>query len=106
MSSREHFDTVSAHLLESDPEVERGRMFNAEGLKAGGKFFAFVVEGDLVVKVPEARVGELIEAGEGRPFGPGDRTMREWVRLSPPDVAACEAYVAEARSYNRELTGV
>jgi hypothetical protein len=94
------FDTVSARLLEQDPTLGRGRMMNAVGLKASGKFFVMVVNEELVVKLPAERVDELIADGEGRRFDPGHgRLMKEWVTLRPPDEAACSAYVLEARDF-------
>jgi hypothetical protein len=82
--------------------VERGRMLASTGLKdtAAGKFFAFVAKGELVVKLRGERVADLITTGEGRPFDAGKgRPMKEWVRLSPADEAACTAYMSEARDF-------
>lgn len=92
------FDEVAAQLLAEDG-LEQGRMLRSHGLRSGGKFFALVVEGDLVVKLPASRVAELVEGGAGRPFESGRRVMKEWVSLRPVDRAACAAYVLEARSY-------
>jgi hypothetical protein len=94
------FDEVAARLLEEDPALGQGRMMNAVGLKTGGKFFAMVVKDELVVKLPAARVDELIAGGEGRRFDPGHgRPMKEWATLRPADEAACTAYVLEARDF-------
>jgi hypothetical protein len=101
------FDDVAARLLEDDPVLEQGRMFRATGLKTGGKFFAMVTRGELVVKLPAERVDELIEGGEGRRFDPGHgRLMKEWVGLRPADAAACEAIVVEARDFVASLVKV
>ena len=55
-------------------------MFTATGLKIGGKFFAMVARGELVVKLPAARVDELEASGTGRRFEPGKgRRMKEWI---------------------------
>jgi hypothetical protein len=95
------FERVAERLL-GDPAVERGRMLQASGLKTAGKFFAFVSSrGELVVKLPEQRVTELIASGTGAPLNPRGRgrPMREWVCLTPRDVRACRAYVDEARAF-------
>jgi TfoX/Sxy family transcriptional regulator of competence genes len=68
-----------------DGEVSGGRMFASYGLKVRGKFFAFAKDGAMVVKLPRARVDELIAAGRGQIFTRGDRgvPMKEWIALSP-----------------------
>ena len=79
----ELFESVSAQLLASHPGDDRGRMLRSPGLKTAGKFFAFATKDDLVVKLPAARVAELIVTGAGRPCSPvRGRPMREWVRLA------------------------
>jgi hypothetical protein len=94
------FDEVAQRLLAEDPEVEQGRMFRAVGLKTAGKFFAFVVKDELVVKLPAERVDELVTTGAGRRFDPGHgRLMKEWATLRPADETACAAYVVEARTF-------
>ncbi len=100
------FESVSAQLLASHPGDDRGRMLRSPGLKTAGKFFAFATKDDLVVKLPAARVAELIVTGAGRPCSPArGRPMREWVRVRPADPEACAAFLAEARSFVRSPTG-
>ena len=100
MSVDELFDRLAERMLAEDPTVELGPIFtHSTGLRSGGKFFAFVSRGDLVVKIPRARVAELVESGEGQPFESGRRVMKEWVRLSPADEDAGAGYVAEARRF-------
>jgi TfoX/Sxy family transcriptional regulator of competence genes len=43
------FDEVSERLLAEDGALKRTRMMGSEGLKTGGKFFAMVSKGELVV---------------------------------------------------------
>ena len=96
----ELFDAVAKRLLAEDPSLQQGRMMNAVGLKTAGKFFAMVVKGELVVKLPAERVGELVAGGAGRRFDPGHgRLMKEWASLRPADEGTCFAYVTEARSF-------
>jgi TfoX/Sxy family transcriptional regulator of competence genes len=93
----EIFASVSRRLVAEAPGVEQGKIFNATGLRTGGRFFAFVSKGELVVKLPAERVAELVASGEGQPFDAGKgRPLREWVRLSPRDEAACAAVALEA----------
>jgi len=81
-----------------DRRVTSGTMMASVGLKVGGKIFAMLVRGDLVVKLPRDRVAELVDAGLGRQFDPqrDGRLMKEWVVLAgdvPPWVeVAREAF--------------
>jgi proline racemase len=54
-------------------------------LKLGGKIFAIVGEDRLVVKLPKARVDELVEAKVGTRFDPrkNGRVMKEWLVAGP-----------------------
>jgi hypothetical protein len=100
MSVERYFDTVAERLRRKDRRVEQGRMLHAVGLKTAGKFFAFAARGQLVVKLPAARVDELIAEGVGQRCEPRKgRPMREWVCLAPASEDACAAYVSEARTF-------
>jgi hypothetical protein len=53
------------------------------GLSVLGKIFAIYNDGELILKLPNNRVGEVTESGEGRPWDPGTgRIMKEWVAVS------------------------
>jgi TfoX/Sxy family transcriptional regulator of competence genes len=84
--------------LQAQPGVEPTRMFGASGLRVHGKTFAMLVKGRLVVKLPGARVDELVAAGAGDRFDPGHgRLMREWVSLAEAtDARTCRMLMAEA----------
>jgi TfoX/Sxy family transcriptional regulator of competence genes len=75
------------------------RRFGSETLKVNNKIFAMLVGGRLVVKLPQARVTELVETGRGEPFNSGKGTpMKEWVVLVG-DEAECRALVTEAYAF-------
>jgi hypothetical protein len=60
--------------------------FGSAALKAGGSIFAMLTRGRLVVKLPRARVAELITAGDGEPFDGGKGTpMKEWLVVPDGD---------------------
>ena len=68
--------------LPVDPPVVPGRMFNGDGVKVKGRFFAFIGRnGDLIAKIPAARVRELVAEQTGTSVVMGSRTMREWARF-------------------------
>ncbi len=62
-------------------DVKFGRMFGSSSvLNVNGKIFAMCRKGDLVVKLPENRVDELMDARKGTRFDPGHgRIMKEWI---------------------------
>jgi len=61
-----------------------GSGFGRGSLKYQGKIFAMLVRGQLVVKLPETRVAELITAGEGEAFDANKGApMREWLSVDP-----------------------
>jgi len=80
--------------------VTQGTMFGCKGLRTGTKFFAIRWHEQLVVKLPPARLTELVEAGDGQPFEPMEgRRMNGWILLAdsvdwPPVVEEARAYVA------------
>ncbi|HZJ55677.1 MAG TPA: TfoX/Sxy family protein [Myxococcaceae bacterium] len=81
-----------------DRRVTSGRMMASFGLRVGGKIFAMLVRGELVVKLPADRVAELVDAGLARQFDPrrDGRLMKEWAVIAgdePPWVEiARQAY--------------
>lgn len=81
------------------PDGAARRPFGSDALKSSGKIFAMLVGGQLVVKLPAARVTQLVETGHGEPFSSGRGTpMREWVALTG-DEAEVRALVTEAQAF-------
>jgi len=81
-----------------------GKGFGSSGLKVNGKLFALVSDrtGQFVAKLPKARVDELVRAGKGEPFDPGQgRLMRKWIALLPGQ----EDWVVLAREACRFVKG-
>ena len=68
------------------PREGRPRRFGSEALTVNGSIFAMLTRGELVVKLPAARVAELVGKGNGMPFTAGKgRAMREWVVVMGSD---------------------
>jgi hypothetical protein len=94
----ERFAEIARAFL-AEPGVSWGKLFSSYGLKVNGKIFAMVTRGRLVVKLPRARVNELVAQGFGDQFDPGHgRLMKEWVSLhgDQPDWAGI---IAEAKAF-------
>ncbi len=61
------------------------RLFGSETLKVHDKIFAMLSSsGNLVVKLPKARVEDLVTAGVGQRFDANQgRPMKEWLEVAP-----------------------
>jgi TfoX/Sxy family transcriptional regulator of competence genes len=78
--------------------VTEGTMFGSKGLRTGTKYFVMWWHEQLVVKLPPARLTELVEAGDGQPFEPMEgRRMNGWIVVGPG--AAWEPLIEEARAF-------
>jgi len=98
------FDPITAEY-EQREGVALGRMFGSEGLSVRGKIFAFVgFSGSLFAKLPEERVGELIESGDADPAVMRDRPMREWVTARADRPETWPSIVAEAYAFVDSIT--
>jgi hypothetical protein len=82
-TAEQRFERLATRFL-ADPTVTQGTGFGSSpGLRIGGKIFAMLVKGDLVVKLPKARVDQLVAAGTGGRFDPGHgRLMKEWATVA------------------------
>ncbi len=74
---------------------------SAPGLRVGGKIFAMLPAGELVVKLPADRCAAMIDDGKGRPFEVGARTMREWLVVRAVDPDAWADLAGDALTYVR-----
>lgn len=74
-----------AQPLLGQPGVERSTMMGLPCLRIHGAFFASCDRrtGDLLVKLPEPRVDELVAAGRANSFAPAGRRFREWAAIPP-----------------------
>ena len=72
-----------AQPLLGRPEVTRSTMMGLPCLRWSGDFFASCDRrtGDLLVKLPEVRVDELVARGRANPFAPAGRRFREWAAI-------------------------
>jgi len=89
-----------AAALARDQGVAQGGMMGANALTISGKIFVMHTSaGELVYKLPRARVEALVASGKGKPWGPGGkRIMKEWVAVDPADADAI-ALAREAKLF-------
>jgi hypothetical protein len=100
MNAAESWRRVEESELEL-PEVTSGTGFGRSvGLRVRGRIFAIYNDGSLILKLPSSRVGELIDSGEGRPWGPGTgRIMKEWVAVAEAASPHWPDLAVEARTF-------
>ena len=75
-----------ANALTKEPAVTfmEGKGFGSRALRVHGKIFAMLSSrGQYVVKLPAARVNELVSSGSGQHFDAGKgKPMKEWLAMS------------------------
>ena len=76
------WDLIDELQLE-DQRVEEGTIMGGRCARVDGEFLALVdFKGSgMVVKLPAARVAELIAEGVGASFAPAGRVFKEWVAV-------------------------
>ena len=74
------------------------RSFGSTSLKANGKIFAMLVKDRLVVKLPAARVDQLIDSGAGERFDNG-RPQREWLNVTSESMEDWLALATESEQF-------
>jgi hypothetical protein len=93
------FEDLRAEVADL-PGVADGRMFQSDGLTFGGKFFAALSRGQLLVKLPADRVAALIDDGIGLPFDANrGRPMREWMLVPVAEHAHWPSIAKEALTF-------
>ncbi|MFN3199455.1 MAG: hypothetical protein ACE366_13710 [Bradymonadia bacterium] len=101
MTAEELFWHLAGELHATHPEVREGTIMKSRCLHVGKEFLALTGYKDagLVVKLPKARVAELIEAGQGEPFGPGSKIFKEWVSIPEVDADLWRALLLEGVAF-------
>ena len=92
-------DLTEPLLAESG--IERSTMMGLPCLRVHGAFFASCDRrtGDLLVKLPEARVDALVAAGRANSFAPAGRRFREWAAIPPDRGRAWRRLLDEALAF-------
>ena len=99
-----HFWALAEPML-TQPGVTRSTMMGLPCLRIDGQFFGSFDRrtGDLLVKLPEARVDQLLAAGRADTFAPSGRRFREWAAISPGRQRSWPALLEEARAFVASL---
>src|SRR5690349_4790874 len=101
MTAEELFWQLAAELRGDDPRITEGTIMNGRCLRVGKEFLALVdYKGSgLVVKLPRARVTELVDAGIGKPFAPAGKVFKEWLSVPAPDRALWRKLLREGLAF-------
>jgi hypothetical protein len=102
VTPEERFDTLVGELVGTAGVTPpgSGRGFGSAALRIQNKIFAMLADGQLVVKLPKARVDALVAAGEGVRFDAGKGTpMKEWFSLQPTSGLAWAPLAREALDF-------
>ncbi|MEM8861719.1 MAG: hypothetical protein AAGD96_25620 [Chloroflexota bacterium] len=96
----DYFWTVVEPML-VDEALSKGRLMAYPCVRVNGNWFAAAhhITGDLVVKLPESRVQEIIEFGQGKSSWSGGRRFKERVIISERDRVFWIRLIREARTY-------
>jgi TfoX/Sxy family transcriptional regulator of competence genes len=87
---------------EADVLPARKKGFGSSALCVGGKIFATLVRGRLVVKLPRPRVDALVASGDGERLETSNgRAMKEWLSLDPASELTWQPLAREALSFVR-----
>ena|SRR2546421_9404849 len=89
----------------AEPQSKKG--FGSSGLKIGGKLFAMLAKGRLVVNLSRQRVEALVAAGAGERFAPrhDGRLMKEWLTVEPPSAEGWLPLAREAMEFMASTQG-
>ena len=88
------------------PHEAGARGFGSGALKVNRSIFAMLSGGRLVVKLPAARVAELIAGGRGAPFDAGKgRPMKEWLTVLAGDEETWLSLAGEAYDFVASPSG-
>ncbi|MBT5775238.1 MAG: hypothetical protein HOH95_12780 [Dehalococcoidia bacterium] len=100
--AEEQFWAVAAPHLDA-PDVEQGTMMGSRCLRVAGEFTSMIDtrNGQLIVKLPAARVLELIDEGTTEPFAPAGRTFKEWTGVLGDTPEGWAPLIEEAVAFAR-----
>jgi hypothetical protein len=94
------FEALAEPML-AQAGVTRSTMMGLPCLRIDGQFFGSLdrLTGDLLVKLPEERVEQLVDAGRAHAFAPAGRRFREWAAISPTRRRSWPALLEEALAF-------
>ncbi len=99
----EELRAIADKVLSSVPGSAVSWKFHNASFDAGGKVFAFTRPAGMAMKLPEARIRQLVESDGAANLVMGKRTMREWVVVPADDTASLLPLLKEAAAFVTSL---
>lgn len=101
MKADDLFWKLADELRAEDARVVEGTIMHGRCLRVGKDFLALVdFNGSgLVVKLPAARVADVINQGDGLPFAPAGHIFKEWLAVPRPDRNLWRALLREGITF-------
>ena len=104
--AREDLVDLLLDLTPDDSDITAKRMFGQFGVFVNGNMCAGVHEGDIVLRLTDDDLAELLALDGARPFEPMGRLMREYACAPPTmtgDLPELESWLARSLAYARSL---
>ena len=81
--------------------ISKGKIMGIPCLRCEGEFLAAADHrtGDLIVKLPAARVARLIDERKGAEFAPAGRRFNEWAVVAKRDARFWKRLLNEAKEF-------
>jgi TfoX/Sxy family transcriptional regulator of competence genes len=102
----DHGRELLERIAPDAPDVERRMMFGCPCRFVSGNMFMLLHDGRIVLRLPADERAELLAMPGAAPFGPGGRTMKEYVAVPPAmhsDLPGLGRWVARSEEYARSL---
>ena len=94
--------TASRFAGRMDIKMSNSGPDDAPLLRASGKSFAMLCDGELVVSLHPARCAQLVEEGKGRLFERDGETHEEWLVIDGLDPTEWKAHTMEALAHIKD----
>jgi len=104
--AREDLVDLLLSLTPDDPAVSTKRIFGQFGLFANGNMYAGVREADIVLRLADDDLAELLGVDGARPFEPAGQLMLEYACVPPgmtADEPELESWLARSLAYAQSL---
>lgn len=97
------FTTTLSFMLGSLPQVNIGKHINNTNFLVGKKVFAFIKGDSVAIKLPKAKIQELVDKKSASPLVMGKRVMKEWAVIRHEEA---EEYIKDLALFQESIAFV